>query len=385
VRAVCVCQLARSPSTLPTTTTTPQGWLVLTLALPIAIFYRRTHYRLFQYTHHAIWFYFFAALVHAWSHWYYVAGGLALYAFDKLARAVQSSRQARVVSMVTADGITRLEVEAAVFAGSGGHYAGQYAFVNVPEVSALEWHPFTISSPPHAAQGVAGRAVVTFHIKDMGPGKWTHRLAQLAQEAAAAGCAVDVPVSIDGPYGRTGHYYERETVVLLAGGIGITPMVAVAADLHARAASPEQFGPAGHVRQLHLVWVVRERALVAHFADALAALVAPAAGSGLTVHLHLHCTDKGTGSSASEPGTARLLEAGCVHVTALSDMHSRIVHGRPHLERLFASIATSSSAATGSASSRVSVLVCGPEALILQASDLSFAHGFDFHSEVFHF
>ena len=38
------------------------------------------------------------------------------------------------------------------------YYAGQYAFVNFPTVSALEWHPFTISSAPSGQH-------VTFHIK----------------------------------------------------------------------------------------------------------------------------------------------------------------------------------------------------------------------------
>lgn len=35
--------------------------------------------------------------------------------------------------------------------------------------------------------------------------------------------------------------------------------------------------------------------------------------------------------------------------------------------------------------SDVMVMACGPEALILDASDHAFTHGFAFHTEVFHF
>ena len=34
-------------------------------------------------------------------------------------------------------------------------------------------------------------------------------------------------VSMDGPYGRMGRFHDHERVLLIAGGIGVTPMIAV--------------------------------------------------------------------------------------------------------------------------------------------------------------
>ena len=170
------------------------AWLLLTAVLAVAICCRRSNYKLFHITHHAVLLFFMAGIVHAWSHWYYTAAGLILYTFDKLTRAAKASRQAEVVSLSHAAGITRLQVSARAL-GAGGFYAGQYAFVCVPAVAPFEWHPFTISSCPEEAccepgdgseaGRLPGAGTVTFHIKDMGPGTWTRRLALLAQRAAA--------------------------------------------------------------------------------------------------------------------------------------------------------------------------------------------------------
>jgi len=375
------------------------AWLLLTIAAVVAVFFRRTHYDLFQYTHHLVWLFMFGALIHAWSHWYYVAGGLTLYALDKVSRMVRASREVTVLHMAHAAGVTRLEVDAGVFAGSGGHYAGQYAFVNIPALGFLEWHPFTISAAPQETCETNNR-VVTFHIKDMGPGTWTHRLAQLA---LAAPNPNNVIVSIDGPYGRTGHYYERETLILIAGGIGITPIHSIIADLHNRLTNPDAYGSIGAVKHVHVVWVVREARLLHIFANTLADILRNNPDSVFS--LHLHCTESaGPGGSvaisggpgyASDGLTIEPSTAGFCDPSSASIVDRARAGGRPDLPKLFTHVAAEAQkdhaariAGGGGAFSpaaAVTVMVCGPERLIDQASDLSFAHGFDFHSEVFHF
>ena len=62
--------------------------------------------------------------------------------------------------------------------------AGQYAFLNVPALSAVEWHPFTISSAP-------GAPASTFHVRAMGAGSFTQRLRELSAAAPACGAGVD--------------------------------------------------------------------------------------------------------------------------------------------------------------------------------------------------
>ena len=56
------------------------------------------------------------------------------------------------------------------------HLMGQYVYINVPAISSLEWHPFTISSSPVDT-------VTTNHIKVMGglhSNQWTAKLHLLA-------------------------------------------------------------------------------------------------------------------------------------------------------------------------------------------------------------
>lgn len=296
------------------------AWLVLTVALLFATLSRRFNYELFHYTHHAVWLFFLAGLVHAWSHWYYVTGGLVLYLVDKLARTVKASGSATLVGAVQAGGVTALTLEVGDVL-TNGHYAGQYVFLNIPAVDPLQWHPYTISSPPgvvnDAGEGGPGgsdaRARITIHVKSMGAGTWSDRVGQLAAALAddAAGgsggarvpaarrAPLNMPVSVDGPYGRPGHYASRRCVVLVAGGIGVTPMHAIMADLHARACDPDVRGAPGAVTRVHLVWTVREAALIGHFGDSLVRMLKSNPAAMFSVAIHV--TGSALAADALEP------------------------------------------------------------------------------------
>ena len=104
----------------------------------------------------------------------------------------------------------------------------------------------------------------------------------------------DIAVSVDGAYGRAGHYSDADTLILVAGGIGVTPMHAVFMDLYARAAAPGANGYIGHsLRRVHLVWVSRDEAMFGVFASSLACVAAspdPAGDGRVTFSVHLHCT-----------------------------------------------------------------------------------------------
>ncbi|KAE9331654.1 hypothetical protein PR003_g14905 [Phytophthora rubi] len=114
--------------------------------------------------------------------------------------------------------------------GSSFKYeAGQYVFICVPKLSLLEWHPFTISSSPH-------EVLVTIHIKALGD--WTKKLlaaVPLTSDGAHQVVAAPFPILVDGPYGSVSVDIENPTtyshVALFSGGIGITPMQAIANQL----------------------------------------------------------------------------------------------------------------------------------------------------------
>jgi predicted ferric reductase len=93
------------------------------------------------------------------------------------------------------------------------HIPGQFAFITpVTENVPKEEHPFTISSTPSRPE------VLQFVIRSLGD--WTSKISRLK---------VGESIFIDGPYGLFSHIIssERDPIIMIAGGIGITPMLSM--------------------------------------------------------------------------------------------------------------------------------------------------------------
>ncbi|WVQ85105.1 hypothetical protein IAT38_007270 [Cryptococcus sp. DSM 104549] len=135
-----------------------------------------------------------------------------------------------------------------------GWRAGQHVRIRVPALGlkhGLEGHPFTIASAPD------GEGMVLMVKK---AGDWTTKLFELAQEgqvgmsrSEAARRGRGATVILEGPYGGLGNTLlpSFSSVVLIAGGSGITHALSLAHDLVTRA-------PSGVVRArtIDLVWMV---------------------------------------------------------------------------------------------------------------------------------
>ncbi|KAF4546043.1 FAD-binding domain-containing protein [Lasiodiplodia theobromae] len=102
------------------------------------------------------------------------------------------------------------------------YQAGQYVFLQVPELSFWQWHPFTVSV-------CIGREF-QLHIKT--DGDWTGRLRGLAN---SEGTATPVDIGINGPFGAPAQrFYDFTHTIVVGAGIGITPFSGILADLQAR-------------------------------------------------------------------------------------------------------------------------------------------------------
>jgi len=100
---------------------------------------------------------------------------------------------------------------------------GQYYFVNVPSISVLEWHPFSVSNIVENEDPANPSGAVGFHIKAMGPGTFSSTLAAKAQSGPVA-----IDVKLRGPYGSLSlNIFLYSHIVIIAGGIGITPMLPI--------------------------------------------------------------------------------------------------------------------------------------------------------------
>ena len=126
----------------------------------------------------------------------------------------------------------------------------------MPGVSRLQWHPFSTASS--ALQGDN----ITICVKPMGG--WTRKLQKLiidadSTNAKSGGCPLSLQLFAEGPYGLEKDYFlQYKTLVLVAGGVGITPFMAVLRDLLCRY---NQTSGATHLpSEVHLIWCVPRRA-----------------------------------------------------------------------------------------------------------------------------
>ncbi len=125
-----------------------------------------------------------------------------------------------VVSQVSPAGDRATRLRLSPTHGAPFHYLpGQFAFLSFPASPVSpEAHPFTIASSPttpEAIEFVIGKS-----------GDWTKGVPHIKTGDTAI---------IDGPYGFFTHRMLEDSapLVLIAGGIGITPMLSMIRDLHA--------------------------------------------------------------------------------------------------------------------------------------------------------
>ena len=136
---------------------------------------------------------------------------------------------------------------------------GQYFFVNIPDISLNEWHPFTASAVLDDG--------ILFCIKRMNSKRitsrstWTQRLADRAigqhndgtGPEQESGASTSLAIRLCGPYGYSDFtHYER--LLLVAGGIGITPMIAIFYHLKKKQLLNQSVG---NLKYVHLVWMSR--------------------------------------------------------------------------------------------------------------------------------
>ena len=124
---------------------------------------------------------------------------------------------------------------------------GQYFFLNIPDISLNEWHPFT-------ATAILDDGIV-FCIKRMNnkrqsqKGTWTQRLADRAQSWSST----PLGMRLSGPFGHT-DFTSYEKLLLIAGGIGITPMIAIFAHLKKQQLLGRELGK---LKTVQLIWMSR--------------------------------------------------------------------------------------------------------------------------------
>jgi respiratory burst oxidase len=242
----------------------------MVLAFPF-ILYRRTNFNAFWVTHHfllvllvALCFHGSGSLLEPFQSVYWLMGPLALYLIPRLWRESPMS-QTKVLDISVKEGnIVGLKL-ARPPAWDGYVKAGMYAFINVPKVSCLEWHPFTLTSAPcddfiefHFARAGDWTGHVHDLLEDLCADPLTEEEGQSnSNQAVSTAIPKDLVVKVEGPVGASSQgFSDHPIVVLIGAGIGVTPMISVLKQL---LVTP------GKMKRVFLYWTVRDRAAFAWF------------------------------------------------------------------------------------------------------------------------
>uniref|UniRef100_M4B4U0 DOMON domain-containing protein n=1 Tax=Hyaloperonospora arabidopsidis (strain Emoy2) TaxID=559515 RepID=M4B4U0_HYAAE len=288
---------------------------------------------------------------------------LGLYALGVLYRwssAFTGSYKA-VASVHAASGSTTLVLESTTKTGKMAMNVnpGSYFLVRSPAISAIQWHPFSsIVMPDGKSLG--------FCLKAMGHGSFTHKLMEKARTQQ------DLRVNLCGPFGNMSVNVERyDAVVLVAGGVGITPMMSLINQTRLFPKSTSNLDKAPKTVDWFVLWSVRhpeDILMMEQFLPTYAQLDYSAhasvqdpnhAPTPVNIKWMIHVSKAGVdGTIARANGETLPYRA-----------------GKPILDELI-----NTSRFNGR---KVTVVACGPPTMTVEAQALARDCSFDFHKEVF--
>ncbi|KAF5790557.1 putative ferric-chelate reductase (NADH) [Helianthus annuus] len=181
---------------------------------------RRNVFELFYYTHHLyILFVVFFILHVGFSYCWITLPGFFLFLINRMLRFLQSHQKVRLVSARVLP-CRALELNFSKTPGVNYNPTSSI-FVNVPKISKLQWHPFTITSSSNLEPEKLSVVIKC-------EGNWSQKL----YEELSLPSTNHLQVSVEGPYGpATTHFHKYETLVMFSGGSGITPFISIIREL----------------------------------------------------------------------------------------------------------------------------------------------------------
>ncbi|CAK9208687.1 unnamed protein product [Sphagnum troendelagicum] len=378
-------------------------------------FHRMTGFNAFWYSHHLFVLVYALLFVHStdlllpnpwWqrSAWMYISIPILVYAGERTLRALRAGNYK--VDVVKAAIYTGNVLAIHMTKPDGFKYkSGMYLFLQCPEISSFEWHPFSITSAP-------GDLFLSVHIRTSGD--WTNEMKRIFSEVTFIAFAKIIDnflpcgyvwnrfprLHIDGPYGAPAQDYLKYDVLLLVGlGIGATPFISILKDMlnHIKAGDPcstPDLCPVESPRRskarkprgttnAYFYWVTREQGSFDWFRGVMREVEDIDKKAVIEMHNYL--------TSVYEEGDARstlvmMLQA--LHhakngIDLVSGTRARTHFARPNWKNVFSRLAATHN------EKRIGVFYCGPMALAKELELLSRTFSqksttkFEFHKESF--
>ncbi|KZV75118.1 NADPH oxidase A [Peniophora sp. CONT] len=381
---------------------------------------RHQCFEAFWYTHHLAFFFFLGLYTHAtgcfvrdtadaaytnsfpyydpdhclgYMSWRYIIWPGVIYFFERVWREVRARQPTRLSKvLVHPSGAMELRIIKPSFK----YVPGQWLFINIPEISKWQWHPFTITSAPEDPY-------VSLHIRQVGD--WTMELGEhlgagpdvVAQLTRAAmrgdekdldakdekevvsatlpptrGDFVELDVEstsrrmpmvrLDGPYGAPAEdVFRHEVAVLVGAGIGVTPFASILKHIWYR----QRAGTLGALRRVEFFWVCRDAASFGWFQSLLQEVEAAQTDPNF-LRINIYLTQK---IDEDMMWNIAVNDAGSAY-DPLTLLRTRTLFGRPDFPNIYQRLRMSIEAGqylpgAGTASMRTNVgtYFCGPTPL----------------------
>uniref|UniRef100_A0A8C5PKH3 NADPH oxidase 1 n=1 Tax=Leptobrachium leishanense TaxID=445787 RepID=A0A8C5PKH3_9ANUR len=366
----------QTPPYLAFTTIAGVTGVVITLALIIMItssteFIRRCYFEVFWYTHHLFIIFFAGLLIHgvgrivrgqtedsvnehdftlcssdygSWQPkpddhddddddnvkcfipafegnepmtWKWILAPIILYIFERIVRFYRSIQRVVVIKAVSHPSkVLEIQMQKRGFRME----VGQYIFINCPEISTLEWHPFTLTSAPE-------EDFFSVHIRSAGD--WTDKLIQNFQDRA------DNPprLEVDGPFGTASEdVFQYEVSMLVGAGIGVTPFASILKSIWYKFQNADQ---RLKTKKIHFYWICRETGAFAWFADLLRSLEQEMISSGKDGFLNYRLFLTNWDSSIAGHAIINF----DVAIDTVTGLRQKTSYGRPLWENEFSAVA----------------------------------------------
>ncbi|KAJ1925204.1 hypothetical protein IWQ60_004697 [Tieghemiomyces parasiticus] len=387
---------------------------------------RHANFELFYYTHHLFLVFYALLIIHGScsvdenkqfvctatsDFWKFLLIPGTIYLVERITREVRGRRPTQISRVVQHPSrVVQIQIKkASVKAGTG-----QYIYINCPEISRHQWHPFTLTSAPEDD-------FISIHMRVAGD--WTREFAERlgcetetskgteqakrynpirsrtlrrpgGRGGAPATTAPDFKpgevvktfglprIMVDGPFGTsTEHVFDYETTVLIGAGIGVTPFASVLKSLWYRTTQP---GKLAHLRKVYFIWICRDIQAFEWFQDLLVALEEENLGDFLEVRAYL------TGRLSEDQIRNLAIHSTEEGPDALTGRKTPTYFGRPNFDQIFADIAAQQ------LRKKVGVFFCGPKKLATtlrqvcttyssaaKSGELGYGTQFEFHKEHF--